>query len=176
MQSLETQYDPGVALETLDKSLLLNALVARLAEEAEGMARRARDIAASATHDEARPENDKDTRAIEESYLARGQAERVAQAQTTVQLLRTLRCQDFSQDRPIAATATVLIEDEEGNEKILFLAPAAGGTKVETQGRIVQVITPASPLGRKLLGQTVDDEFELHTKGAKRCWTIVEVI
>ena len=32
-----------------------------------------------ATHAEAKPENDKDTRGLEQSYLARGQAQRVAE-------------------------------------------------------------------------------------------------
>jgi hypothetical protein len=38
----------------------------------------------AATHEEAKPENDKDTRALEQSYLARGQAQRVLDLQAAV--------------------------------------------------------------------------------------------
>src|SRR6185436_1038022 len=39
---------------------------------------------AGAIDDEARPENDKDTRGLEQSYLARGQAQRVAELEAAV--------------------------------------------------------------------------------------------
>lgn len=164
-----------MSFDDFDKSELLAELIQKLSEQAEGLARRARDIAASATHEEARPESDKDTRAIEESYLARGQAQRVAESEAALQVLRSLRLRHFESDRPIAATAVVAIEDEDANEKVLFLAPGAGGTTLESQGFTVQVVTAASPLGRGLLGRTVDEEFEVTTAGRRRIWTIVEV-
>ena len=75
-----------MALEQFDKQQLLAALVAQLDGQVDGMSRRAREAAASATHEESRPENDKDTRAIEESYLARGQAKRAAEAEAALQV------------------------------------------------------------------------------------------
>ena len=164
-----------MSFDGFDKEELLASLVEALSAQVEGMTRRARAVAASATHDEARPENDKDTRAIEESYLARGQARRVAEAEAALQMMRGLRCQEFDEDRPVAATAVVAIEDEAGQTKVLFLAPAAGGTTLESQGFTVQVVTPASPLGRGLLGKSIDSDFEVVTKGKSRSWTIVDV-
>ena len=44
-----------------------------------------------ATHSEARPENDKDTRGLELSYLARGQAQRVAELQIVLGAVSEMR-------------------------------------------------------------------------------------
>jgi len=165
-----------VALEQFDKQELLAALVAQLHGQVDGMSRRAREIAASATHEESRPESDKDTRAIEESYLARGQAKRAAEAEAALQVLRSLRAKRFEEDQPIAVTALVMIEDQEGDRKLVFLAPAAGGSRLQTQGHTVDVVTAASPLGRGLLGKQVDDDFEVSAGGTSRDWSIVEVV
>ena len=144
-------------------------------QPAPDLARRARDTAAAATHAETRQENDKDTRALEESYLARGQARRVAEVEAALQALRFLRCQSFDEDSPISATAVVAIEDEDEQEKVVFLAPAGGGTKLAVQGVTIHVVTASSPLGRGLLGKTVDEDFVVVTKGNRRSWTIVDV-
>ena len=165
-----------MALEQFDKQQLLAALVDQLDAQVAGITRRAKEIAASATHEESRSESDKDTRAIEESYLARGQAKRAAEAEAALQLLRNLHIRSFDEDSPIALTALVLLEDEDGEERSVFIAPAAGGTRLQDQGRSVDVVTPASPLGQALIGKQVDEDFELLAGGASRDWTITEVI
>ncbi len=165
-----------MALEQVDKQQLLDALVADLSNQVHGMTRRAKDIAASATHEESRPESDKDTRAIEESYLARGQAKRAAEADAALQVLRSLQLKSFEPDQPIALTALVSIEDEDGDSRTVFLAPAAGGTRLQNQGHSIDVVTAASPLGRELIEKSVDDDFEIHTAGSSREWTIIEVV
>ncbi len=162
-------------LDGFDKRALLSSLVAELGRRTGDMRRRAKAVAASATHEEARPEGDKDTRAIEESYLARGQAARAAEAETDLQMLSSLDCQSFEDDRPIAATAVAGIEDEDGNVKVVLLLPVAGGVVLESQGIDVHVVTPTSPLGRGLLGKTVDDDFEVSVRGTSRCWTVMAV-
>ncbi len=47
-----------------------------------------------------------------------------------------------------------------------FLGPCAGGTSVEVDGDEVLVITPASPLGRDLMGKRAGDRISLRS-GAK---------
>lgn len=132
------------------KAELLAALEAQLAS-----ARAAHEQAASAaTHEEARPENDKDTRGLEQSYLARGHAQRVAELETSVAVVQTFAPRQFSYDDAIALGALVGLEDG----RTLWLAPHGGG--VELTGGIT-VVTPTSPLGKALLGKRVDDEIEL---------------
>tara|TARA_Y100001968_G_scaffold311715_1_gene334095 strand:- start:2034 stop:2531 length:498 start_codon:yes stop_codon:yes gene_type:complete len=164
-----------VALETLDKQQLLAALIDQLEQQVGGMARRARDVAASATHEESRPESDKDTRAIEESYLARGQARQAAEAEAALQMLRAVRLRHFDQDSDIALAALVLLQDEEGEGRTVFIAPAAGGSRVELQGHRIHVVTPASPLGRALIGKQLDEDVELLAGGRSRSWSIIEL-
>jgi hypothetical protein len=131
------------------KAELLAALEAQLAA-----ARAAHEQAASAaTHEEARPENDKDTRGLEQSYLARGHAQRVADLEVAVAVTQTFAPRTFSQDDPIALGALVDLEDG----RKLWLAPHGGG--VELSGGVT-VVTPTSPLGKALLGKRVDDEIE----------------
>lgn len=132
------------------KAELLAALEAQLAS-----ARAAHEQAASAaTHEEARPENDKDTRGLEQSYLARGHAQRVAELETAVAVLQTFAPRQFSDDDAIALGALVALEDG----RTLWLAPHGGGVEL---GGGITVVTPTSPLGKALLGKRVDDEIEL---------------
>ena len=162
-------------LRDLDKDKLLAALVERLTAEVDDLTRLAQGTAAGATHEEARPDDDKDTRALEQTYLARGQAERVATASRDLQILASVRCRDFHEDRPVAATALVELEDEDEVTRTVFLLPVAGGSKIEAADRTIQVITPSSPLGEAILEKTEGDELELRTGGTARTWTIVAV-
>lgn len=122
------------------------------------------------THEEARAENDKDTRGLEQSYLARGQAQRVAELEAAIGDITALALRTFGAGSPIAMSALVAVEEED-QAKRFFLAPAGGGTILED----VQVVTPSSPLGKALLGKRVDDEVELQLPGAYRSFVITAV-
>ena len=162
-------------LSTFDKEELLDALINLSRQQVGDLTRLARGTAAGATHEEARPGDSKDTRALEQTYLARGQAERVISAESDLLVLRSVRCITFSEDSPVAATALVKIEDEGGQSRILFVLPVAGGTKLESQGQTVQVITPHSPLGQALLEKSEGDEVEVLGGKTPRHWEIVGV-
>lgn len=147
-----------------DKALLLSELIARVdAELARGVDGH-RSVQAGATHEEARPENDKDTRALEASYLARGLAERVAQQEATARLLRRLVLRPFGADDPIALGALVtLTDDDSGNQRRYFVVPAAGGERLMLGQDPVLTVTPDAPLGRSLLGAVLGDEVTIRT-------------
>jgi transcription elongation GreA/GreB family factor len=135
------------------KTELLTQLEAQLAS-----ARAAHEAAAAAaTHEESRAENDKDTRGLEQSYLARGHAQRVGELENAVAVTQAFAPRAFGEDDAIALGALVEIE-EGGVPKRLWLAPHGGG--IELSGGVT-VVTPTSPLGRALLGRRVDDEIEL---------------
>ena len=121
-----------------------------------------------ATHEQAKPENDKDTRAIEQSYLARGQAMRIEALQAGLAALGTMSLAEGEVGRLGA-----LIEAEEDGEPVaFFLAPEGGGTKLKGG---IQVVTPASPLGQALLGKRAGDEVELKLAGKTRFFELVDV-
>jgi transcription elongation GreA/GreB family factor len=117
-----------------------------------------------ATHEEAKPENDKDTRALEQSYLARGEAKRVEQLRAAVAAVEGMALRAFGAEDPIALSAVVTVEEGE-DTIVFFMAPEGGGTKLG--GGRVQVVTPEAPLGRALLGKRAGDEA-LVVAGARR--------
>jgi transcription elongation GreA/GreB family factor len=152
----------------MDKAALKAELVENLLRALEQARAAHASAVEGATHDEARPENDKDTRGLEQSYLARGQAQRVAELEAAVSdasALALRRC-----DRG-GMGALVTIEDD-GEERVYFIAPHGGGTVLAGS---VQVVTPSSPLGRALAGKRVDDEIELELRGKKRTLTVASI-
>jgi transcription elongation GreA/GreB family factor len=130
-----------------------------------------RSAAEGATDEEAKPENDKDTRALEQSYLARGQAQRVDELRTALGLVRSMPIRDFAEEAPIALGALVFVVVDEA-ERRYFVAPGGGGAELEGG---VQVVTPSSPLGRALLGRREGDETELGAGGRTRLIEITRV-
>jgi len=159
------------------KRALVDVLLQRLETELETMRRAARDAREAATHEEAKPENDKDTRALEASYLAGAQAARVREIEAAIKLIGAMQLLDLSGGKTIQASAVVTVEDEDETRTTFFVAPFGGGTSVEARGQAVQVLTPQSPLGRALLGHAEGDGIEVPAKGrAKpREMTIVSV-
>lgn len=148
------------------KQALLEALEAtlRVLEQAYADARE------GATHDEAKPENDKDTRALEASYLARGQALRLEELRGAIAEVRAM---PLGVPQGGAAALGTLICAIEGNAEVrFFLAPHGGGTKLPGGA---QVVTPRSPLGLALLGKRSGDECELSLGGRRRELEIIRV-
>jgi transcription elongation GreA/GreB family factor len=160
-------------LSELDKRVILSAIDRQLAAEIEAAAVRAKNTAASATHEEARPEDDKDTRAIEESYLARGQAQRVADLEHERALLRSMDIA-ASPTGAAAVGSLVRLEDEDG-ERTVFLVTAGGGRRVVVKGLSILLVTPGAPLGAVLMGCREGDEFEITVKGRTRDVSVLDV-
>ena len=129
---------------------------------------------AGATHEEAKPENDKDTRALEQSYLARGQAERVLQLEDELRLLKRLVVRIFPEGGPIALGALVQAQEENLVHHYLF-APVGAGEEL-TLGEIrVKVVTPRSPLGKALHGGELDDDVQVQSPTGRRLLSIVRI-
>lgn len=139
------------------------------------MRRAAKDAREAATHEEAKPENDKDTRALEASYLARGLAGRVADLSATLQALKALSARPLDEDAPVSSGALVALEDEDERRQVYLVAPLGGGARVTVAGVEVRVVTPQAPLGEALLGKRVGDDVELRTPQGLRELVVVSV-
>jgi transcription elongation GreA/GreB family factor len=158
-------------VKTLDKHVLVAKLREQIASEIAVAVRVAKDAAMAATHEDAKPENDKDMRSTEASYLARGQTERVRDLELTDNALQFL---ELPESRSVVAGAIAELEADDGTH-VYFMAPLGGGMKTTLDGVEVQVVTPKSPLGQALLGKRAGDSVELRIKGTKREYEIVEV-
>ena len=136
------------------KTRVLEALK-RAASEALLAAEKAQAIAADeATSDESKSEGKYDTRATEASYLARGQAERVAELRQLVAWYRRL-----SPTEPFEAVglgALVILEGDEST-LALFVCPV-GGDQVEVEGTTVKTVSFAAPLGMAIKGLRVSSK------------------
>jgi transcription elongation GreA/GreB family factor len=152
----------------MTKAALKAELIATLATALEAAQRAHRAAIEGATHAEAKAENSKDTRGLELSYLARGQAQRVAELEAAVADVTAMTI--AARDR-VAIGALVTIEEADGRTTLL-IAPHGGGS-VLAGG--VQVVTPVSPLGRALLGKGASDDVEVALPGRTRSIVIVQI-
>ncbi|MDQ3033922.1 MAG: GreA/GreB family elongation factor [Myxococcota bacterium] len=154
-----------------DKGAVRDALIAVMQSALAAIAHSAKDAAAGATHAENRSEGSKDMRATEQSYIARGQAMRAEELAEQIQRLAGVELRSFGARDAIAPAALVRVMVD-GAPRVFFVVPWGGGHDLEVGGTKVMVITPASPVGRALVGRSVGDEFELAVKGAMREWEI----
>ena len=133
------------------KSELPDAIRRELNVRLHRLTRAARDAHAAATDPGSKAESKYDTRNLEASYLAAGQSRQVDELAESVRIFETLVLPDFYDSAAIDAGA--LVEADFNGEPALFLlVPAAGGLEVPCHGREVTLLTPDSPLYRKLLG------------------------
>jgi len=144
----------------LDKKAVLAALKQKLETELERAQKRAKEAAAGATHEENRAEGDKDMRATEASYVARGQAGRASEMEEALVRVSALELLEFKPGARIAISALIDLE-QDGKRLHYFLVPAAGGERLQVAGAEIQTLTPQSPLGRALLGLSEGDDAEL---------------
>jgi transcription elongation GreA/GreB family factor len=161
-------------ISSLDKRVLIDKLREDISRSVGVLTRAANDAREAATHEEAKPENDKDTRAVEAAYLAGAQADRARELERASAALAALEIKRFGGDDAISAGALVLL-DQGDSEQCYFLAPQGGGLRAEVDGVAVQVITAQSPLGRELLGKSVGDAVEVRVAGKLRSYEIIDV-
>ena len=159
---------------TMDKSTLFDALRAQLARELQAVKAAADAAREGATHEEAKPENEYDTRALEQSYLAGAQtarAEALAAALTSLDLFQPPA---LSEDDPVRVGAAVIVDDGEQSRHYL-LCEVGGGTKLDVEGTRWWVLTPSSPLGRALIGRRVGDSVTRQVRGEETHLDLTEV-
>ncbi len=158
---------------TRDKRALKTELVTALKAELTQAEAAYASTRAGATHEEAKPENDKDTRALEQSYLARGQAARVEELRIAVGEVEAMLVPAAKEGAPIGVGMVATVEDQDGKEHAYFVALHGGGAKL--QGGEVQSITLKSPLGRALVGKREGDDAEVVIAGKTRSIAILRI-
>lgn len=129
----------------------------------------------TATDKENIAENKYDTLGLEAAYLAQGQAKRALECCAELEAIQKLSAVDYSSSDAIVVGTLVSLIDQDEQQQSLFLAPVAGGLKFIFEEKNIVVITQSSPLGKKLLGKYVDDEFELTAGQHKKIYRISEI-
>ena len=141
------------------KAEILEKIRLELRAQLDRLAKAALEAHAAATDPGSKAESKYDTRNLEASYLASGQAKQVEDLAEAVRIFEGLALDDFGMEDAIDAGA--LVEVEIGDEPQFFLlVPAAGGVVIPHDGINVTLLTPASGLYRKLVGMKVGDSLD----------------
>jgi transcription elongation GreA/GreB family factor len=155
-----------------DKPTVVAALRRDLGEELAALERVAAATRAEVGSDQTRSEGKYDTRATEASYLARGQARRIAGLRRLLAWLER-----FDPERPLEPAvvqvgALVLIEGP--RRELLFVAPMGGG-RLQVGQHTVRVISPKGPLGEELMELEVGDGLEVDSPRGLQSYEVVAI-
>src|SRR5882672_5208900 len=116
-----------------DKTKVRDALLVEMRAAFAAMARSARDAAEGATHVENRSEGDKDMRATEESYVARGKAMRTEELADELARAESSTFRDYGAGDAIgpAALVRVLVDDA---PRVFLVSVYGGGRTLRVDG------------------------------------------
>jgi transcription elongation GreA/GreB family factor len=106
--------------------------------------------------------------------MARAQQKRLDRARDDLAALESFRPAAIQGRAAMGA----VIEVEDGEEgRTLFLCPVGAGIELTMPGGdgFLTVVTPASPLGRAILGRRVGESVEVVVEGEPKEWTLTWV-
>lgn len=141
------------------KLAILTRIRAELRARLDRLSKAACEAHAAATDPGSKAEGKYDTRSLEASYLAAGQARQVDELAESVRIFETLTLPDFEMDDAIDAGALVEVALN-GDSGFFLLVPASGGLVIMHEDQEITLLTPDSGLYRKLLelraGESLD--------------------
>jgi hypothetical protein len=144
----------------MQKAAIIDQFIFQLRAELQSLTRAAQDAFAAATDPDSKAENKYDTRTLEASYVARGQAQRVAELQQAVAAFESLSQAPVAANSPIALGSLVTLQTVD-EPMHCFVAPFAGGTEVVVDRQEIVAITPASSMGKSILGRRLHGQIHL---------------
>ena len=156
----------------MTKRLVIQKIIETLQSEMETYVRVAKFSHAEATAEENRAENKYDTRGLEASYLAAGQANKIVETEESTAAFDALRERKFNEADGIDIGALIEIS-QDGERAHYFIGPSAGGIEIKTRGTEVLVITPQSPLGSQLKGAKQGAKIKINLAGRSQ---LVEIL
>ena len=142
------------------KPAILTRIRTELRARLDRLSKAAFEAHAAATDPGSKAEGKYDTRSLEASYLAAGQARQVDELAESVRIFETLTLPDFEMDEAIDAGALVEVELN-GEAAFFLLVPASGGLVIVHEDQEVTLLTPDSGLYRKLLDMRAGESLDL---------------
>jgi transcription elongation GreA/GreB family factor len=158
----------------MHKQTVIQLVIEQIVRDLHGLISSAKATHEEATHEQNKPENKYDTRALEASYLARGQSRQVLELEKAKQEFESLDAADWPPKTPVEIGALLTLRGS-ANEDVYLLGPRAGGIEVDCEGTPVTVITPQSPIGQQLLGKIEGDSITIPQGREPRRFKIVRV-
>ena len=149
----------------MNKRLVVKKIIGALEEKLEVLARAAHASHLEATHESSKAESKYDTRGLEASYLAGGQARQAREILEAIKQYQALPVREFGPDDAIDIGALVKLQTNT-TASWFFLGPRSGGLEVEFDGEEITVVTPQSPVGQNMMGKTVGQKWTAKVGGA----------
>ena len=145
----------------MDKLVVIDQVIRILEREIEQGTKASKEAFEAATDADAYSDGKYDTRSLEASYLAGGQAQIVKELGEALQEFRLLRAQHYIEPPSNQIGLGSLLEIElKGSTVWYLLGPGGGGLDLQVEDEEITVLTLFSPLGQavvsKLEGDTVD--------------------
>ncbi len=131
----------------------------QLSDQLERATRAAKESQKAATDPDSKAESKYDTRNLEASYLAAGQARQVEELTQAVQMFERLNLPEY-EGMGVAGPGALVELKAKGESDWYLLVPAAGGLEIEDGERTITLLSPESPLYQQLLGCSVDQMLE----------------
>lgn len=160
----------------VDKQRLIEQIRLQLRRSADVAQTEGAAAAAEARFGASASEKKQDARvAMEYSNLARGHTRRAKEARGDLAALDGFNPPTLNQRSRIDLGAIVEVEDEDtGEGRTLFLAPVGAGFTLLGPGGDghLSVVTPASPLGKAIIGRREGDVVDCTVRGEPREWLI----
>jgi transcription elongation GreA/GreB family factor len=140
----------------IDKKALFTRTLETLRTRHAALLKAAGDARASATDGENKSEGKYDTRGLEASYLAAGQADQALELGAAISSLESMKLTGFAPGDPVDLGALVAVKSGGFTDRY-FIVPAGGGIEIDG----VTTLTPGTPLGKLLQGRSVGDTFQV---------------
>ncbi len=160
----------------MDKSLLQQQVLERLAEDLLQAERAMQAAHETATHEENIAENKYDTLGLEAAYLSTGLARRAEAIRQAMTHWRQFRPRPYDASKGIQLGALVCLVDSGDKQQQLFLGPNGGSMKLTSGSESVQVISSEAPLGRALLGKCEGDQVSIQLAPTRQQFEVLRVI
>ncbi len=159
----------------MDKFLLQQHVLERLAEDLRQAEQAARTAHETATHEENVAENKYDTLGLEAAYLATGQARRADAIRQAIADWRQFRPRPYDASKGIQLGALVCLVDSHDKQQQLFLGPKGGSMTLVSGTQLVQVISTDAPLARAMLGKCEGDEVSILVAPIRQQFEVLHV-
>lgn len=141
------------------KSALVEKVRGELRTRLDRLSRAARESQIAATDPDSKAESKYDTRNLEASYLAAGQARQVEELSHALEMLERVNLPDYSGMGAIGPGALVELSIQ-GESNWFLLVAVAGGLEVDDGERRIILLSPESRLYQQLLGLSVGEAIE----------------
>ncbi len=146
----------------MNKITLLKNVITQLKEQLSVAEQAQKSAADTATHSETLAKSKYDTFALEASYLAQGQQQRIAETQLQLQQLKKVLCNvenaNIAESVEIGSLVS-LYNAQKNLSKSFLILPCCGGLSCQDGATTVQVISPEAPIAKTLMHTIEGDKI-----------------